>query len=136
MELWVISSGNEYITHVDNQPSFSYFWGEDCIHHCLECCWRIHQSEEHYSWFKQPLVCDECSFVLVSFFDVYVVVTPSDINFSEHLCVLDSCYEFGNQWQGIMVLNGPFIKASIVLYGLQLAVFLFDEEKWCGVWAL
>ena len=28
-----------------------------------------------------------------------------------------------------MVLDGPFIKVSIILYWSQFAIFLFDEEE-------
>ena len=98
MEPWVILSGDEYVIHIDNQPSFGYFWGEDCIHHCLKGCWGICQPEEHYSWFKQPLVHDKCCLVLVSLLDAYIVVSSPDIDFSEYFCILNLHYEFRDQW--------------------------------------
>ena len=52
MELKVVFGGNEDVIHVDYQPSFCDFLGEDCIYHGLEGCWGVCQSEEHDSRFK------------------------------------------------------------------------------------
>ena len=52
MELKVIFGSNEDVIHVDYQPSFCNFLSEDCIHHGLEGCWGVCQSEEHNSGFE------------------------------------------------------------------------------------
>ena len=49
------------------------------IHHGLECCWGIGESEIHYEGFKEAIFGFEGRFVFVPFFDTDVVVPPSDI---------------------------------------------------------
>ena len=97
MELEVVFGGYQDIVHVYNQPSFGYLFSEDHIQHCLKGGGRISQSKEHDSGFKQPLVCDECCFMFVTFFDVYIVVPPPDVYFGKHLCILYMCYELRDQ---------------------------------------
>ena len=41
VEFEVIFSHNEDVVHVNNKPSFGYFFSEYCIHHCLEGCWGV-----------------------------------------------------------------------------------------------
>ena len=93
MELKVIFGGYQDIVHVYDQPSFGYLLSKDHVHHCLKGGRGISQSKEHDSGFEQPLICDKCCFIFITFFDAYVVVSPPDAYFGEHLCVLYMCYE-------------------------------------------
>ena len=38
VEFEVVFGGNKYVIHVDYQPPFCDFLGEDCIHHGLKGC--------------------------------------------------------------------------------------------------
>ena len=41
-----------HVVHVDRHPAFCYFFGEDRIHHRLEGCGGVGESEEHDRGFK------------------------------------------------------------------------------------
>src|SRR5258705_10274372 len=62
---------------------------EDIIHHCLECCRGVTQSEKHDSWFEQPLVSLECGLPLVTFLDLHIVESPAEIKYSEELSITE-----------------------------------------------
>ncbi|PFH46802.1 hypothetical protein AMATHDRAFT_153753, partial [Amanita thiersii Skay4041] len=54
---------------------------KDVIHHGLKCRWGVCESEEHYQWFKQSLVCSEGCLPFITILDPDVIVAPSDIHF-------------------------------------------------------
>ena len=58
---------------------------KDVIHHCLECCGGVAQSEEHDSWFKQASVGLECGLPLITLFDLHIVEPPVEVEYSEEL---------------------------------------------------
>ena len=62
---------------------------EDIIHHHLECCRGVTQSEEHDGWLKQSLVSLECSLPLIPFLDPHIVESPSEIKYGEELGVAE-----------------------------------------------
>ncbi len=41
----------------------------------------------------------------------------------------------GNEGGDVAISLCPFIDWAIVLYGSQLAIFLFDEKEVCCIWA-
>jgi len=75
----VVVSMDQDVVHIDGYPSFSYFFFEDVIHHGLECCGGVGESEKHYFWFEQSLVGGEGCFPFVSFLDPDIVISPSHI---------------------------------------------------------
>jgi len=75
----VVVGMDQDVVHINGYPSFTYFFLEDVIHYCLECCRGVGESEEHYFWFEQSLVGSEGCFPFVSFFDPDVVIPPSHI---------------------------------------------------------
>ena len=62
---------------------------EDIIHHCLECCRGVTQSEKHDSWFKQPSVGLEHGFPLVIFLDLHIIEPPVEIKYGEELSITE-----------------------------------------------
>ena len=62
---------------------------EDIIHHHLECCGGVTQSKEHDSWLKQSSVSLECSLPLIPFLDLHIVESPSEIEYSEELSIVE-----------------------------------------------
>ena len=62
---------------------------EDIIHHCLECCRGVTQSEEHDGWLKQSLVSSKCSLPLIPFLDPHIVESPSEIEYGEELSIAE-----------------------------------------------
>jgi hypothetical protein len=71
-----------HVVHVDRHPSFRYFFGEDRIHHRLEGCGGVGESKEHDRGFEQAFVSDKGGLPFVSFFDLDIVVSPTDVEFS------------------------------------------------------
>ena len=60
----------------------------------------------------------ECRFPLISIFDAYIVVAPSNIQFGEILGSFQLVDEFRDEGEGIGVLDGSFIEFSVILTGL------------------
>jgi hypothetical protein len=56
---------------------------EKVIHHSLEGGRAVSHAIKHYQWFKQPLITPKGHCPFISFLDSDVLVTPSDIEFSE-----------------------------------------------------
>ena len=81
------SSGNEKIVHIFEyictiDAEFIVYWLEQMVDHCLKHGWGICKSEVHDIWLEEAVFRLERCFVLVSF-DTDIVVSPSDIKFSE-----------------------------------------------------
>src|SRR5258706_6519619 len=66
---------------------------EDIVHHCLECHGGVTQSEEHDGWLKQPLVSSERSLPLIPFLDPRVIESPSEVQYSEELGIMEAGYD-------------------------------------------
>jgi hypothetical protein len=75
------------------------------VHHGLEGGGRVGKSEEHYPWLKKPKRGDEGCFPLVPRFDSYIVVAPSDIEFSEQGSFSYCCDEVWDEGERIAVLD-------------------------------
>ena len=65
-------------------------------HHRLEGCGRISESKKHHSRFIKSIFGFECCLMLVSCFDPYIVILPSNVKFREDVCLLYLCDEFQN----------------------------------------
>ncbi len=78
----VIWCGDKDVVHVYYDFACGREVLENCIHHGLECAWRVRQPKEHDARFVEPQVCFEGSLPLVSF-DLNVVVSPADVEFCE-----------------------------------------------------
>ena len=73
------------VVHVDDEPSFSDHVAKRVIHEALEGGGGVGKPEEHHSGFEEAFVGDEGCFPLVTVFDLYVVVPPPNVEFSEDL---------------------------------------------------
>ena len=71
----IVVSRNEDIVHVDEEPTSIELFDEDIVHHVLERCGRVAESEEHYSGLKEAIFCNEGSERFVSFCNPDVVVS-------------------------------------------------------------
>ena len=81
---------NEDIIHIAYHLTVVDELMEDIIHHCLECCRGVTQSEKHDGWFKQPLVSSECGLPLVIFLDLHVIESPVEIEYGEELGIMEA----------------------------------------------
>src|SRR5258708_37428413 len=88
---------------------------EDVVHHRLEGCQGVCQSEEHHHWFEDPITHFECRFKLIAIAYSHVIVSPSYINHSvyEHLCEI--CNRLGDKGKWRVVWNGVFIEILVIL---------------------
>src|SRR6266446_132720 len=92
---------------------------EDIVHHHLEHCGGVTQSEEHDGWLKQPLVSSECSLPLVPFLDPHVVEAPSEVKYSEEFSIMEVGQNIGDEGEGVGVLDCDLIQLLIILYEVE-----------------
>ena len=78
-----IGEGNEEVIYVDDKLSFCDHVLEGVIHELLKCGRGVAKAEEHDCWFKESFVSDKSCLPLVTIFDADVVVSPTNIEFSE-----------------------------------------------------
>ncbi|SRR6266702_1023134 len=102
------TSGNPNIVHVDLDSCSLRFVFENyvpvyVVHHCLECCWQVGESEIHDCWFKKAISGFECHLLFVALLNTYIVVSPSDIKFCVYMCVAQVLDEISNEQEGVLV---------------------------------
>ncbi|KAG5349506.1 hypothetical protein C0989_003360 [Termitomyces sp. Mn162] len=107
---------------------------EDVVHHGLEGGWAVGETKEHNKWLKQSLVGLEGHLPLISLLNVHIVVTPLDVQFSEVLHTLEVVDELRDEGERVAILHHHDVEYLIVLYQLEGAILLFDEEDWRGHW--
>ena len=64
----------------------SYKWREDMVHHGLECCGGVCEAKKHDEGFAKSVACFEGCFMFITFFDAYVVVPSSNVEFGIDVC--------------------------------------------------
>ena len=124
---------DEKIIHVDNEPSFGNHVVEGVIHETLEGGGGVGESEEHHRGFEKSFVGNEGCLPLVAIFDLYVVVSPADVELSKNLGVSQLVHEIGDEGKGVGVTDGMFVDVTIVLAWAESSVLLFDKEKKGGL---
>ena len=79
---------DSYIVHIDSNDCSPYrvlcddiF--VDLIHHGLEGCRGVTESEEHDCGLKESIACFERCFVFIALFDAYIVIPPAHIELSK-----------------------------------------------------
>ena len=85
------AGGYSNIIHIDLNSSteklmLSYDGGKNVIHHGLEGCQRIGETKKHDKGLVKAILCLECSFVFIPFFDANIVVSPSNVQFGIDIC--------------------------------------------------
>ena len=103
------------VVHVDNEPSFCDHIVKGVVHEPLKGGRGIDMTKEHYSWFKESFIGDESGLLLVSVFDMDIVIPPADVKFGENLCSLEFINEIRDEWEGVCIVDHVFIDIAIVL---------------------
>ena len=67
---------DEDVVHVDDENVATNEVAEDVVHHVLERCRGVRETEEHDRRFEEAAVGDERRFPLVAFLDADVVEAP------------------------------------------------------------
>ena len=75
------------VVHVNDEPSFGNHVAKGVVHESLESGGGVGEAEEHDGGFEESLVSDEGRFPLMTIFNLYVVISPSNIEFGEDLSV-------------------------------------------------
>jgi hypothetical protein len=76
------------IVHVDHKPSFINLLLECVVHVCLECSRGVAETKEHDIGFKQSKFHSECCLPLIIQVNLNVIISGSNIHFSEILCIM------------------------------------------------
>ena len=103
---------------------------EDIIHHGLECCQTVGESEEHDKRFKEATVCVNGSLPLTTILYPYIVEPPLHIQLGEVFHALELGNEFQNDQKRVPIFHCHGIENTIVLDQSQQPILLFDEEHW------
>ena len=119
---------NQNIIQVHYYNPFSYESSEDVVHHSLEGSGTVGHSEEHHERFKEAAVSAEGHFPFISRLDVYVIETPVDVKFCKVPSSAELGDKFGDEREGVPVLDSYGIQHAIVLDQPERTIFLFNKE--------
>jgi len=72
----------------------------------LEGSGTIGHSKEYHERFEEAMVGVESRFPFISRLDAYIIETPVDIKFGKVLGSAELGDELGDEWEGVLVLNG------------------------------
>ena len=122
------------VIHIDLEPSFGNHIGKNMIHERLKSRRGIAEPKKHYGGFKEAERGDERCFPLVFLPDANVVITPSNIKFSEQCRVLHIIDQLRDEGERIPVANSVGVEISIVLAWSQGSVLFGHKEKRRGLW--
>ena len=125
-----IGGEDKEVVHINNKPSFGDHVSERVVHELLKCGRGIGKSEEHHCWFEEAFVRDEGGLPLMAIFDANIVIPPTDVKFGEQFGVFEFVDEIRDEGEWIGVVGGMFVQVSIILTGVEAAVFLLDKEEW------
>ena len=106
----------QHIIYIDLQMSLGYYVLENVVYHCLKSGWQIGESKEHNYGFEKSVVGFENSLLLVAFFDVDVIVAPSDVHFCKDVCIVYGFNNFPNEREWVAIFDCHRVEFSIVLY--------------------
>ena len=106
---------DQNVIQVHYYNPFGYEGSEDVVHHSLEGGRTVGHSEEHHKRFKEAAVGAEGYFPFISGLDAYVIETPADVKFCEVPGSVELGDKFGDEREGVPVLDGYGIQHVIVL---------------------
>jgi len=81
----------------------------------LEDDGTVGHSEEHYKGFKEAMIGMEGCLPFVSGLNTYVIETPSDVKLHEVLGSAELGDEFGDEGEGVPVLDSYSVQCVIIL---------------------
>jgi len=119
---------DQNVIQVHHYDPFGYESSEDVVYHSLENSETVGHSEEHHERLEETVVGVEGCFLFISGLDTYVIETPSDIKSCEVPSSVELGDEFGDEREGVPVLDSYSIQHAIVLDQPERTIFLFNEE--------
>ncbi len=124
-------SENEDVIHVDAYKAILDQIREDVVHHCLEGCWTVCESEEHHQGLEHAPVHPERGLPLVSLPDSHIVISPPHIQLRKVPGTLQTQHEIVHQRKRVLVLYCDGVQVPIVLDRPERSILLFYEEEGC-----
>ena len=82
--------------------------------------------------FEMPLPAPECCLPLIALLDPHLMVCIAQVDFCEHLCVVQAIHHFGDEGEGEAILHSDNVEAPVVLDEAQLPIRALDEHNWSG----
>ena len=73
---------------------------------------------------------DEGHLLLVTIFDVDIVIPPTNVELGEVVSVFQLIYEVRDERKEVGVVGGVFVEVSIILARVEFAILPFDKEEW------
>jgi len=101
---------------------------QNVVHYSLEGSGTVGHSKEHHEKFEEAAVSAKGRFPFISRLNAYIIEAPADIQFHGVPSSAELGDEFGNEGEGISVLDGYGIQYTIVLDQLEQAIFLLNKE--------
>jgi len=119
---------DQNVVQVYYYDPFGYEGSEDGIHHSLEGSRTVGHSKEHHEGFEEAVIGAEGCLLFISRLDAHIVETPSHVKFCEVLGSAELGDEFGDEGEGVPVLDSYGIQWAIVLDQPERAIFLLNKE--------
>ncbi len=101
----------------------------DEIHHRLESCWGVCETEIHHGRFEKSISGFEGCLVFVPFANADVIVPPSYIEFRVDVRIAQIAYKIGDEGKGVLVPDCYCVDLSIVLNRSEFPILFTNEEK-------
>ena len=106
---------DQNVIQVHHYDPFGYESSEDVVHHSLEGGGTVGHSKEHHKRLEEAVVGVEGRLPFISGLDTYIIKTPLDIKFCEVPSSTELGDEFGDEREGVSVLDGYSVQHAIVL---------------------
>jgi len=85
----------------------------------LEGGWTVSHFKEHYQGFEQTSIGSKGRLPLVLRLNANVVETPMDVQLGKVSGSTELGHEFGDQWEGVLILDCHGVECMIVLNQLE-----------------
>jgi len=108
-------SKDQDVVQVDHYDTFRYEVPENVVHYSLESGWAVSHAKEHYQGFEQASIGPEDCLLLISGLDADIVETPTNVQLGEISGSAELQYEFGDEWEGVLIFDHHGIECSVVL---------------------
>jgi len=106
---------DQNVVQVHYHNPFGYEGPEDVVHHSLEGGGTVGHSKEHYKGFEEATIGTESCLPFISRLDTYIIETLLDIKLCEVLGSAELGDRFGDEGEGVPVLDGYGVQRAIIL---------------------
>ncbi len=134
MVIEVGMGGDSDIVHIDADCCSKGFMFEndilvDIVHHGLEHRWRVGESEIHDCGFEKSVSGFKRCFLLVSFTDPHVIISPSDVKLRVYVGVTEVSNEVCDQGERVLIVDRDRVDFSIILHWSHFSILFVNKEE-------